>query len=90
MKLKCKSMGSLCELDEFIINEIGADYQDFGDKQDESPDTAEEYGCGDMRFTKKDCSKDILNKYKISEEEYNEICEKLREELSFGDCGWCV
>ena len=92
MKLKLKAYGALCELETFIINGITADYNDFGSKQDEDTENAEPYACGDMRFTSKPLEENrkTLEKYHITEEEYEVICEKLSEALSFGQCGWCV
>ena len=34
MKLECKAFGALCELEVFTINDIEADYHDFGTKED--------------------------------------------------------
>ena len=50
MKLKCKSFGSLCELEVFEINGIKADYDDFGTKEDINSYNAEPYCCGNMKF----------------------------------------
>lgn len=90
MKLNCKAFGALCELEVFTINDIEADYHDFGTKEDIDPESAEPYGCGNMKFIPKEPSQEVLDKYKITEDEYNLICEKLDTELSFGCCGWCV
>jgi hypothetical protein len=90
MKIECKSMGSLCALDVFKINDIDAEEEDFGSHQDENSDEAEPYGCGDMRFTPRQSSESVLVKYKITQKEYEKVCEKLDKELSFGNCGWCT
>jgi hypothetical protein len=90
MELKIEVYGCLCELKEFVINGIDANYDDFGSKGDEDSENAEDYGCGDMRFTGSPSTKEILDKYKITEEEYQEIVSKLEDALSFGSCGWCV
>jgi len=90
MQLEIKSMGSLCALKTFTIKGMDGEYSDFGTKRDESPETAEDYGCGDMKFTSKPATEKVLSKYNISLEEYQTICEKLDEALSFGECGWCV
>lgn len=89
MNLKMEVNDSYCSLYLFKINGIKADYRDFGDKSDNSADCAEDYGCGDMRFNPKPASQEILDKYKITIEEYNEICDKL-DCLSFGNCGLCT
>jgi hypothetical protein len=85
--IECRN--ALCSLSEFTINGIEADWSDFGDKDDHDPDNAEDYGCGDMRFTPTPPTAEILNKYGITEDQYNTICEEL-DVLSFGNCGWCV
>lgn len=90
MKLELKAYGALCALEIFTINNIKAESNDFGEKYDHNPEDAEEYGCGNMRFDSYDVNKEVLEKYKISKDEYYEICDKLTEELSFGNCGWCV
>jgi hypothetical protein len=81
---------ALCYTKEFTINGIAGDSEDFGEKYDRSPDDAEPYGCGDMRFTRVPARAEILEKYRISEVEYSQVCDKLEEGLSFGSCGWCV
>jgi hypothetical protein len=90
MELKLKIYGCLCATSEFLVNGISADSDDFGDQGDESYEYAEDYACGDMRFTGKQATTEILEKYKINNEEYNEIVSQLEEGLSFGSCGWCV
>jgi hypothetical protein len=90
MKLQLEIYGALCSTSVFKINDIDADYSDFGSKWDQAPEDAQEYGCGDMRFEKDSPSKEVLDKYKITEGEFDEIAEKLEDGLSFGSCGWCV
>lgn len=90
MDLKLKVAGTLCECDEFKINGIDADYDDFGDKYDDNRENAQEYGCGDMHFHPKRPTQEILDKYKITVDEYNQIVDELEEKLSFGRCGLCV
>jgi len=89
MKLGFVVYDALCSPKIFRINGIDAEVNDFGTHCDRSPETAEPYGCGDMRFEPKPSSKVILKKYKITQKEYDEVCHKLNE-LSFGACGWCV
>jgi hypothetical protein len=90
MKLELTFCGSLCSTDEFRINGQPADHREFGDSYDHSPETAEDYGCGDMRFERQPSTPELLARYSITETEYSEICDKLEEGLSFGRCGWCV
>jgi len=90
MELEIKIDDGYCVPKEFIINDIKADHSDFGDKDDENPDDAEEYGCGDMVFIGKQATPEILEKYKISLSEYKQIVEILEDKLSFGSCGNCI
>ena len=90
MKLELEVGHALCYLPVFTINGIDADYEDFGRKYDRSPDTAEDYGCGDMQFTRVPPTPEVLAKYGISEVEYALVAGQLEEGLSFGACGWCV
>ena len=79
----------LCSMEKFSINGIEAYEEDFGTKCDESPETAQPYSCGNMRFRRKKASQETLKKYAITTEEYDEVCSKLEDGLSFGCCGWC-
>jgi hypothetical protein len=90
MELELKVYRALCSTKRFTINGIDADSSDFGSQQDEDQENAEDYACGDMQFTRKAATKKVLEKYKINETEYDEVCSKLESGLSFGCCGWCV
>lgn len=91
MDYTIKPFDALCALEEFSINGIQARYEDFGTKYDIEPFNAPEYGCGNMRFIPNFYpQKEILEKYNITEEEYELICFKLEKALSFGRCGWCI
>ena len=90
MKLELEVYGCLCSTSTFKINNINANYNDFGYKYDHCPESAEPYGCGNMQFDSIPPTQEVLDKYHISVDEYNEIADKLAEELSFGCCGWCV
>jgi len=89
MKLKLKFTGSYCGVEEFIINDINACYEDFGNKYDRDNACAPQYGCGDMIFEIAEPTKKVLEKYKITEKEYYKIADKLEEGLSFGHCELC-
>lgn len=90
MELNLKFGRTLCCCTEFTINGICADEDDFGDKYDNNPGNEEPYGCGDMKFFPKLPSQEILDKYKITVNEYSEIAEKLEDGLSFGHCSLCI
>ena len=81
---------SLCYTFTFIINGVSADEDDFGEKYDRDSENAEDYGCGDMQFTRIAYTVDVLDKYTIDKAQYDEVCERLEQGLSFGSCGWCV
>ena len=82
--------GALCSTSAFVINDINADYKDFGEKGDTDPANARDYGCGNMTFETKQPTKDVLAKYEIDEMEYWTIANTLAEKLSFGSCAWCA
>jgi len=90
MELELKIYGSLCATSVFTINGIKAHYEDFGEQYDRDSENAEDYACGDMQFTGNPSTTEILLKYKITEEEYQEVVSKLEDGLSFGCCGLCV
>lgn len=48
MNYKIKAYNSLCALEEFTINGIEADYEDFGIRKDIDENNAEPYCCGNM------------------------------------------
>ena len=79
-----------CELEIFKINGKEADIEDFVCVYDHTPDIAEPYGCGDMRADIISPTKEVLNKYNISLNEFYEIANDLAETLSIGSCEWCL
>jgi hypothetical protein len=90
MKLELEVFGALCSTSTFRINDINADSSDFGERRDRSQKTAEDYGCGDMQFTRVEPTPEVLAKYRINEDEYSIIAGQLEDGLSFGRCGWCA
>lgn len=90
MKYKAEVYNALCSLSMFVINGIDADEEDFVDKYDHSPETAEDYACGDMQADIKTATDEVLKKYNITTDEYQTIAEDVSEKVSFGCCGWCV
>ena len=81
---------ALCATKIFKVKGIEADKDDFGDQGDQAPEEAEDYACADMQFVPKRATQEVLDKYKITVDEYNEIADELASKLSFGSCGWCV
>lgn len=50
----------------------------------------EPYACADMHFDPKPPTKEVLNRYNITDKEYYDICNELESELYVGRCGWCI
>lgn len=91
MELVIKPMYALpCSLEVFTINGKIAYQDDFGDTYDHNAENAEEYECEDMHFDRKPSTKEVLDKYNITEKEYDTICNELEDKLYVGSCGWCV
>lgn len=90
MKLELAFGRSYCCTFGFTSNDVPADEEDFGEQFDRSPETAEDYACGDMQFTRIPHRPEILTKYNISGPEYELVAGQLEVGLSFGSCGWCV
>lgn len=90
MELKFTVFDCMCSMKLFEINNIRADEDDFGEKYDRDSENAEDYACGDMRFTGKPATSEVLTRYQITVDEYAEVVKKLEDGLSFGCCGWCV
>ena len=91
MELVIKPFHSLpCRLEVFTINGKDADQDDFGEAFDHNEEIREPYGCGDMHFDRKPPTQEVLDKYNITEEEYDCICGELGCELCVGSCGWCI
>lgn len=90
MSHKLEIYGSLCATSTFTVNGIAACSTDFGKQGDESPDSAEPYGCANMKFTPGVWVQDIGTKYGINQTEFDTIASELADKLSFGGCGWCV
>lgn len=87
MTLKLKGDDWSCDLEEFEINGIRADEDDFGAKKDLAP--RPDCCCGNLQFIPDPPTKEVLNQYKITVEEYEEICNQLKKALSIGCCDLC-
>ena len=90
MKLELTFGSAFCYTPTFRINGIRADSADFGYQGDADPSAVEDYGCGDMTFSRKPATPEVLAKYGITTPEYELIAGQLEVGLSFGACGWCV
>lgn len=86
----------LCAAEIFTVKGNDASDSDFGYKFDDAPDEADAYGCGNKVFRRFSRLYDMdkrtacCKKYGITDSEYDEICDVLEKELSFGRCGWCI
>ena len=90
MKLEIEFGSALCWTPTFRINGVDANSRDFGEQYDRDPESAEDYACGDMQFTRVPSNPEVLAKYGITVPEYELIAGQLEAGLSFGSCGWCV
>jgi len=86
MKLQLiQSKSCPCSLEQFIINDIIADYEDFGEIDKESNG----HECQIFGFKAKDPSDEILKKYEITLDEYDQVCNKL-DVIFMGYCQLCI
>ena len=82
--------GLPCSLETFTINGMASEEDDFGNSSDIDSDNAEEYGCGNHVFQGKMPTQAVLDKYKITLDEYSTIVGELESKLHVGSCGWCI
>ena len=73
----------------FTIRRKAADINDFGTLDDTNEKCAPDWGCGNMCFTPKFPTQEILDKYKISVDEYKQITEALEDGFAYGCCDMC-
>ncbi len=90
MTFEIEAFGSVCELKAFLINGKEADSVAFVDKYDHSPETGDDYGCGDMRADVKAPNTWALERYGITPDEFKTIAEAVAEKVSWGCCGLCI
>ena len=76
-----------CRPSVFVVNGIQADTDDFGEQDSHSDGY---YGCISNTFKPfRHPPKNVLNKCKISLEEFLDIGDILQEKLDIHNCGWC-
>lgn len=90
MNISLRFCNAYCSVSKFIINDVPASYEDFGTKADLNEENAPDFGCGNMQFTPKKPTLEVLKKYSITPQEYVEIAKTLRDNLSFGMCDYCA
>ena len=78
-----------CDIRKLKINNIEASYHDFIELYDRDKTNAPQYGCGNMKATPITSTPEILKRYNIIQEEYDEITEKLCAKLKIGHCNKC-
>ena len=88
MNIEIKTMkpGLPCCLEVFKINEINADVEDFGELEREG--NCFKNSCT-QTFKYKLPTDEVIKKYKITLREYNDICDRLEDELYVSGCGMC-
>lgn len=75
---------------------IPMDHNDFGSGGSGGSDDSEDSncepssGCRNHRWERKPPTPEVLQKYAIDEDDYDEICGVLEEHLSQGNCGSCA
>lgn len=72
-----------------IVKGKEADIDDFGDTEDIDPQHAPPWGCGNMFFQVWEESPEVLEKYGLTVEEYDEIGFWLQRCLTIGCCDLC-
>lgn len=84
--------GMPCQPGEFVITEREADTKDFGSLTSsyDGESAPRDGGCGAREWESKPCTPEVLAKYGITEEQYQEICDALSDKLSHGSCGNCI
>lgn len=87
--MSARTYDCLCGCHDFIVKGKEAYLDDFGMMKDFSPEKADEYGCGDTGFDYHPAFPEVLEKYGITEDEYNRICEVLSKNLYVGCCSLC-
>ena len=89
MNIKLKIDSKSCKVKSLTIKGMDADYEDFGYTADTSYN--EFYnGCYNMKFIKKEYSDIVATKYKLDRSDYENICNMLEDNLSYGRCKRCV
>jgi len=85
-----KTCHGYCGAYTFTVKRKKADIDDFGELEDIDEQHAPEWGCGNMCFTPKLPAQEVLDKYKISADEYKQITEALEEGFAYGCCSMCA
>lgn len=90
MKLEIKENDGLyCGLSVFKINDILADSDDFRENTIIIQNMLLNIVVEIMMFESKEPTQEVLDKYHITKEEYEDVCDELHDKLSFGFCAYC-
>ena len=88
--LDITGMDAYCDADvTLMVKGKPADVEDFGDGRDIEPNQAPLGGCGHYFFEVWEESPEVLEKYGLTVEEYDEIGFWLQRCLTIGFCDWC-
>lgn len=80
-----------CAEQSLSVNGIAGYKDDFGSNTDLDPYNAEDYACGDNQFVPYEgVDPEVLAHYRITEEQYREVQDRLGTIFCVGSCGWCV
>lgn len=89
MKFEVKAYDALpCALAVFTINGKDADLQDFGEIHTEYG--GEPYTCDIIGFEPLLPTDKVIKKYKLTLQDYSDICDALADAIKTGYCGWCI
>lgn len=89
MKLEIEFYDTFCATKKFLINDIPAQVEEFGVQYDDEHENVKGYGCSNMRFYRDEPDPITMEKYHLSESEWEALCDLLEENLSFGTCSYC-
>lgn len=82
--------GCPCQLKTFLINGVQGYQHDFGYSWDDGESAYPYYFCKNRHFKPIKPSDRVLNRYNITKEEYNTICQELTRKLHVGSCARCI
>ena len=85
-----RSNSEVCLIIDMKVNGVNAYLFDFGTMKDLKPHQAPSSGCGDRSFIpKRPIPTTILNKYKLTPEDGEDLLALLEKELHIGYCKRC-
>lgn len=76
-----------CCLSEFTVNGVKASIGDFGEKEHHGSSYID--GDCQYQFNPFIARQEVLDKYKIDTEDYDNVCNELERVLKIENCAWC-